>query len=60
VSVIAAHLCEDGAEVEEAFERVAAAKREALAHLGYPAELLIAPAWEFRAALVGRYPNKRQ
>lgn len=59
VSVIAALLCERGSQVEAAFEHVAGAKALALAHLGYSADLLIAPAWEFQAALRRRYGARR-
>lgn len=55
VSVIAAHLCELGSSVDAAFDRVASAKALAVAHLGLPPDLLIAPAWEFRSALRRRY-----
>lgn len=58
VSVIAAHLCEAGREVDAAYEHVAGAKALALAHLGFSAELLIAPAWEFQSALRRRYRRK--
>lgn len=51
VSVIAAYLCESGATPEEAFDRVAEAKAQALSHFGYAPELLIAPAWEFQSCL---------
>jgi Dual specificity phosphatase, catalytic domain len=55
VSVIAAYLCESGATPDEAFDRVAEAKAEALVHMGYAPELLIAPAWEFQSCLKRLY-----
>jgi hypothetical protein len=57
VSVIAAYLCEAGATPDEAFDRVAESKSQALAHLGYAPELLIAPAWEFQTCLKRLYGN---
>lgn len=51
VSVIAALLCEDGSNVDEAYDRIARAKAEALSHDRADPDLLIAPAWEFRTCL---------
>lgn len=62
VSVIAAVLCEErDTSVEDALSEIAEAKATALAPLGYDAELLVAPAWEFRSALRRRYgPGRRR
>ena len=65
VSVIAALLCDDGEDVELAFDRVATAKAAALAGGMVDADLLIAPAWEFRCCLnriyrTGRLQNRSQ
>lgn len=59
VSVVAAHLCERGSDVDAAFEQVAGAKALALAHLGFEPDFLIAPAWEFQSALRRRYGARR-
>lgn len=52
VSMIAAVLCdEDGLTPDDAFDRIALAKSKSFEHLGYPPDLLIAPAWEFQSCL---------
>ncbi len=51
VSVIAAKLCVDGADPDDAYRRIARAKAEALARQGVEQEFLIAPAREFRSCL---------
>ncbi len=56
VSVIAALLCDEtGIRPDLAFERIAAAKFKSFHHLGYPPDLLIAPAWEFQRCLERLY-----
>jgi hypothetical protein len=57
VSIIAAVLCsENGRSVQEAFDFVAGQKAQALSY-PHAAELVIAPAWEFRACLRRLYPR---
>jgi protein-tyrosine phosphatase len=51
VSVVAALLCEEGLDVDAAFESVAQSKAEALAIQAAERMALIAPAPEFRACL---------
>jgi protein-tyrosine phosphatase len=55
VSVIAAILCEAGTAVDAAYERIAAAKADALGPFGVETDLLICPAMEFRSCLLRRY-----
>ena len=55
VSVIAAVLCETGLGVEEAFQRIAQRKTEALKAQDLDTEWVIAPAWEFQAVLRRRF-----
>lgn len=60
VSVIAALLCEEGLDVEAAFEAVAHTKGEALAISAAERMTLIAPAPEFRACLRRLYDRQSQ
>lgn len=57
VSIIAAVLCaENGRTVQEAFDLVAGEKAKALSY-PHAADLVIAPAWEFRSCLRRLYPR---
>lgn len=58
VSVVAAHLCANGAEVEEALALVARAKAAALGLPEAGADELISPALEFRSVLRRKYPRR--
>lgn len=60
VSVVAALLCEEGLEVEAAFETIARTKGEALASAAAERAMLIAPAPEFRACLRRLYDRSRE
>lgn len=60
VSLIAAVLCTEDPElsVESAFAEIAEAKGRALGAEPLEFDLLIAPAWEFRLHLKGRFPRR--
>lgn len=60
VSVIAAVLCDEGSVVDDAFDRIARAKAEALRSTVAEPDLLIAPAWEFRSCLRRLYGQKKK
>ena len=60
VSVVAALLCEEGLDVDAAFESVAHTKGEALATSAAERMTLIAPAPEFRACLRRLYSRQRE
>jgi hypothetical protein len=60
VSVIAALLCDDGSPVEDAYDRIARAKAEALTTAIADPDLLIAPAWEFRTCLRRLYGGTKK
>jgi hypothetical protein len=59
VSVVAALLCAEGAGVEDAYQLIARAKARAIGPTVLGADILIAPAPEFRACLNRLYRSKR-
>jgi hypothetical protein len=60
VSIVAALLCEEGVSVEEAYADIARAKARAIGPTVFGADMLIAPAREFRTCLKRLYPAAKR